>query len=763
MKTYKVIKRNGEVENLDILKIKRVIQNATMGLKTNPLVLESQVQLVFKGEMTSREIHHSLINTALKLTNVDNDENMQWRFVAARLLLMDIFKDAAITRGLKKPGYNNYYKFVKTAVSEGLYDQKIIKEYSKEEIEEIGNELNVNYDYGFDYAGMNLLATRYLIKKSGKAFELPQEMYLTMALLLALPESKENRLAIAKKIYHATASRHLSLATPIVLNLRKPNGNLSSCFISATNDDLNSIYYSLDHLAQISKQGGGVGSNWSRVRSKGAYIKGVKGASGGVIPWIKLVNDTAIAVNQLGSRAGAITVALDVWHKDIEDFLDMQTENGDQRKKAYDIFPQVVIPDLFMERVKKDEFWTLLDPHEVRTKYNIEIAELWGDDFEKAYIKLEKENLELSERIKARDLIKKILKVVVETGMPYVCFKDSMNANNPNKNSGMIGNANLCVESYSNFSPSKVEDKKLINFETGEISQKSEMGFTHVCNLLSLNLALIDSDSKLEEMVRLSVRILDNALDITAPPVPEAKRHNDLYRILGIGSTGLNDWIVKRGKSYIKSKDIVGELFEKIGYYAVDESCNLSVSRGSYHFYEGSDWSRGIVFGKDKKWFEENKTSLGKDTWNKLISKIKKNGMRNGGLLAIAPNTSTSLLMGCSASILPIFSKFFLDKASKGTVPVIPPELSDKTFLAYIENKNIDQRVVVDLVSEIQKWTDQGVSMELILNLNNGLKAADILNLYMDAWEKKLKTVYYIRSVALNTNKDKEDCVSCAN
>lgn len=1184
MKKYKVIKRNGETETLDVTKIKKVIQWATLGLPVNSLELESQMDLTFRDGMTSKEIHGNLITNALKLTNVDKDENMSWRFVASRLLLMEVFKDSAIVRGYKKIGYQNFYKFVVSAVKSGLYDSKILDEYEKEDFEEMEKEINLNYDFGFDYAGMNLLSSRYLIKNNGRYFELPQHMYLVMAMLLAVPEKKEDRLRIAKEIYHVTASRQLSLATPIVLNLRKPNGSLASCFpgtqeivtisgmkeiqnilkndlvlthnnrfrrviatknrnhvgklldfdvfgigksvisctpdhkilslkseifkcirgnmksnclvkngsltkckkkprrysencenlnknfnsgdwneakdlsvgdfvnisfeneidplpdlsvfdyvksdiknvfvngdfigvqrkdfelnqqvkqiknkirvnadfglfvgyylaegystgdltrftfnskelnyiedvcklsqeifgisaqviinkdsstnvdirsvlvstfiknlvgsgfstkklprnlmtmdpliqkhvligairgdgcsfggeisltmcnkelmlqmfeiclrngfsptfskctrgklstetpykitliyhkhelfvkevgknieklkdsknintdpvnvmwvngkyyakisnvnerltnelvydleveedhsfsanhvsvhncfIGAMDDSLNSIFYTLEQIAQISKRAGGVGMNLSRIRSEEAAIQNIKGASGGVIPWVKLINDTAVAVNQTGSRAGAVTVALDVWHRDIEHFLEMQAENGDQRNKCYDIFPQIVIPDIFMKRVTENKEWTLFDPHEVNKKYGGDVAALWGSDFETLYQKIENDKeLEFNRKISAKELFKKFLKTVVETGMPYVAFKDSINRRNPNKHAGMIGNGNLCMESYSNFKPSYVQDREFD--ESGNYIQKSSSGYFHTCNLASINLAEIHTDEQLEKVTRTAVKVLDNALELTMLPIPEATRHNDEYKILGIGTTGLNDWIVKNGKTYLNSKEMVSELYEKIAFYSVDESANLSKERGKYSFYEGSDWSKGILFGKDKNWFTKEKTVLGKEKWFELIDKVQNQGIRHGGLLAIAPNTSTSLLMGCTSSVLPVYSKFFLDKASKGTVPIIPPYLKTSTFFSYIENKNIDQNRVVEMVSEIQKWVDQGISMELTLNINEGIKAKDIYNLYMNAWKSDLKTVYYIRSIAMATNKD--DCVSCAN
>jgi ribonucleoside-diphosphate reductase alpha chain len=761
-KIYKILKRDGEKTLFNVAKIKKVIEWASVGLDVNRIELESKATIKMRDGMTTEEIQRNLINTALSMTNIDDFTNLQWKNVAARLSLLNLYKEAKRLRGHDAFGYGPYYSFVKKAVALGIYDPQITDEYTKNELQEMGKFRDMRHDYDYDYSAMNLLMSRYLMKYEGKTFELPQDMYLTLALLLAVPEKKENRLEVAKKFYKAFASRKISPATPIVLNLRRPNGNLASCFITAMDDSLDSIYYTLDQLAQISKNAGGVGLNISRVRSHGSRIKGIKGASGGVMPWIKLVNDTAVAVNQLGSRSGAITVALDIWHKDMDQFLEMQTENGDHRKKAFDVFPQVVIPDEFMRRVEAKQSWTLVDPHEVRKKYNVELAELYGEEFETFYAKLEADDkLESKEVVDARTLLKTMLKTVVETGMPYVSFKDTMNKGNPNKHCGMIGNANLCTESFSNFSPSKIQPKKLTE-DRSSITQEILTGETHTCNLVSLNLAEILDDETLTEMTKLSVRILDNTIDVAAPPLPEADKHNNEYRILGVGTLGLADHLVYNGLSYDNSGDFCDKLFEKVALAGIEASSELAEERGSYHYFKGSDWDKGHFFGRDAQWYDTE--SDNPVAWKELRAKVKKHGMRNGGLFAIAPNTSTSLLMGATASILPIFSKFFVDKASNGVVPVAPPFMNQKNFWKYKENKNIDQQEVIEVVSKIQKWTDQGISMEMILNIKDGIKAKDIYALYYTAWTKGCKTVYYVRSLIKSGEiSDKEECVSCAN
>lgn len=750
---YTVIKRNGTKEPIDISKISKIISWAAQGLNVNPLELESSLTLTFRDDISTKEIQKELINCALKLTSVDMPD---WRILAGRLLIFNLYKEAGITRKYSAIEYNNYVQFVHEAVEKGLYDPNITKLYSDEDLKMAQSFIDKTRDYDFDFAGANLLAARYLITDKHKVFELPQEAFLTVSLLLAGAEPKGKRLEIAKLFYEMISTRKISLATPLLGNLRKPNGNLSSCFILAVDDNIDSIFYCVSQIAQISKNGGGVGVNISRIRATGAEIKNTPGASGGVIPWIKILNDTAVAVNQLGKRAGAVTIALDIWHYDIEPFLELQTENGDLRRKAFDIFPQVVLPDMFLRRVEDNQNWTIFDPHEVRSKYNIELAELWGEEFELAYLMLEQaENLTLRKSISAKELMKHIMKSQIETGMPYIFFKDTANRLNPNKHDGMIGNANLCVESFSNFRPSKIGAQTA---EGNTLVQKIEAGLIHTCNLVSINLANVDDD-ELEKICSIAVRILDNTIDLTEVPINEGKLHNDHYRTIGVGCMGLADYLAKRDVQYSKAHDVVENLFENICYYSVKESVQLAQERGKCESFDGSDWSKGIICGKGEAYFA---THHNRDRWLTLIEKMKKVGIRNSQILAIAPNTSSSLLQGCTASILPIFNKFFIDKNSKGSIPVCPPYIREK-FWVYQESKNIDQKSVVEIVSRIQKWTDTGISMELLYNFNNNLSAKDIYDTIMLAWKSDIKTIYYTRSIQKTESIKEETCVSCAN
>jgi ribonucleoside-diphosphate reductase alpha chain len=457
----------------------------------------------------------------------------------------------------------------------------------------------------------------------------------------------------------------------------------------------------------------------------------------------------------MGRRAGAVTVSLDVWHLDVPEFLECQTENGDQRRKAYDIFPQLVVTDEFMRRVESNALWTLVDPYEVRTNLGIELAELWGSEFDNAYAEIESkldDVIKLYKRINARDLFKEIMKSQVETGMPYIAFKDAINRANPNQHDGYIPSGNLCMESYSNVTPGKT---------------------AHCCNLTSLNLANLDSED-LEEACTLAVRLLDNTIELTETPFKASKTHNDKYRTIGVGAMGLADWLAKRHFTY-KHLSEIDVLFEDIGYYCTKASMDLAKERDSYPAYHGSEWSKGHLVGaKPLSWYKENLSVDSYQRWEQLSKDIQQFGIRNSHITAIAPNTSSSLVQGCTASVLPTYSRFFYDKWAKGTVPIAPPFIKD-CFWFYPENKSIDQTDIVKAVATMQQWIDTGISMELIFNLNEGvyypdepersITAKEIFDTLILAWKSECKAIYYIRTVQRDDFKEstKEGCTACAN
>lgn len=786
-----VIRRDGSKAPLNIAKIRSVVAWACDGKDVNSIALEAGLTTRLRNGITTREIQDNLINCALEMCSPDEPD---WRYVAGRLHMWSLWKDTLVRRGQSEefeeikteeasnvgaqalhpgslgahpgnkgdgkifriqnsglrihpnPYRDNYARMVHSKVESGQYDSRLLN-YSEEELQEAGSWVNPDWDADYDYAGAVLLTSRYLLPD-----ELPQEALLTCALLLAEVETAEMRLFYARKFYEAIAQRKISLATPILANLRIPNGSLTSCFIAGIDDNLESIFAEITNTARISKNGGGVGINVSRIRATGSWVMNKANASGGVIPWIKLLNDTAIAVNQGGRRAGAVTVSLDIWHLDVPEFLEMQTENGDQRRKAYDIFPQLVLSDEFMRRVVNKQEWTLVDPYEVRTQLGVELAELWGEEFERWYQIIEEKlgkEITLYKRVNARELFKTIMRSQVETGMPYLAFKDTINRANPNKHEGYIPGVNLCTESFSNVTPSKE---------------------AHCCNLVSINLAIVE-DIELPGICQIAVRMLDNTIDLTHPPFEAAKNHNNKYRTIGVGCMGLADWLAKRRLSYNNLPQI-SNLFEEIGYWCTQTSMELAKERGFYAAFESSEWSQGKLIGaKPVEWFLENAHS--KERWVKLSEDIQKFGIRNSHITAIAPNTSSSLVQGCTASILPVYSRFFYDKWAKGTVPIAPPFINNHYWF-YQENKTLDQNKVVNAVAVMQQWIDTGISMELLFNLNQGiyfpeqsdrsLNAKDIFETLVMSWQKGCKAIYYIRTVQKDNFKESSnDCVACAN
>jgi ribonucleoside-diphosphate reductase alpha chain len=756
-KRYRVIKRNGETAALDIAKIRKVIQWAAEGLDINPIELESNLEIHFRNNMTTGEIHETVIETSLRLTSIEEPD---WRILAARLKLVDFYKRVHIARSIPyEYRYPSYCQTVKDFVAKGIYTPLLLEKYSDKELHKAGQFLQQDYDYDFDYAGISLLIKRYMLEYDNQVVEMPQEALLTIALLIEQNQPHDIRLLRVRDTYSMLARRKISLATPILINLRKPNGNLSSCFITAFDDDTNSIFHTFEQVGQISSGGGGVGVSISRIRSQGARIRNSLGRAGGVVPNIRVVNDIALYFNQGGKRAGAVTVALDSWHLDIEGFLELQTENGDQRRKAYDVFPQVVVTDRFMRAVENSEDWYLFDPHEIRSKYGYELADLWGEKFEKVllhlYDEVESGRIELYEKVNAKALYKQIMKVQIESGMPYIAFKDTINRANPNKHVGIIPCTNLCVESFSVVKPTKIGPQR---FADDNISRDVEPGLVHTCNLVSINLANLE-DGELPGVCETSVRILDNCIDITDVPVAEGQRHNELLRTIGVGLMGLADYLAKRDLSYVGAADAVEKLAEAFAYHCTSASCALAQERGHYPLYEGSDWSNSLILSRERSWFAEH-ASL---NWDELFDRIGAHGIRNSHITAIAPNTSSSIVQGCTASILPIFSKFYLDNNSNGTVPIVPPFIKDKLW-QYQESKHIDQKIVVDVVSRLQKYVDTGISMELLFNLNKDITAKDIYETHMDAWKKGCKAIYYTRSIQKNGNisSEKEECVSCA-
>jgi ribonucleoside-diphosphate reductase alpha chain len=536
------------------------------------------------------------------------------------------------------------------------------------------------------------------------------------------------------------------LATPFLSNLRK-GGNIASCFIMALEDDIHSIFDNIKRIALISKNGGGLGIFLGLLRAKGSDVNGASNAAGPVTQWIKIINDTLVAVNQQGKRAGAGTVALPIWHNDILDFLEIQTESGAERLKSHDIFPQITIPDIFMERDKNKESWTTFCPYEVKKVLGIDIRGMYGDDFRNAYLKIEKAAEEGKLTVfrkfeNARDITKLIMRTQFETGLPYIAFTDTINEYNPNKgddNSHIgIPCVNLCTESFSNVKP-------------------DELG--HVCNLASLVLGNIKDFKELGKISRLTTRILDYGINLTNAPDNITSAHNNRYRTVGIGLQGLHDHLAREGMNF-RDTDYIREIAECVQYNAIVESSNLAKIFGSFSAFDNSEWKNGNRISV----FKEN--ASGKYDWNSLQDLININGLRNSQVTSPAPNTSTSIYMDSSASILPVYDAFFSEDNKNGRLVVAAKFLKTNPLgygKTFAKHSPIE---IINVVSELQKFIDTGISMELIFDQRNeDFKAKDLYDAIHYAHEKHIKSIYYIRSIKNNSTLDTkpdENCVSCA-
>ncbi len=760
-----VLKRSGKKEFLDISKIRIVIDFACKGIDVDPMELELDAQIQFRDGISTKEIQQLLIRTAAEKVS---PQTPQWQYVAARLLLYDLYKDVGHLRGYKvkdkingkyKP-YNpdSFYRLVKTYAERGIYGEYLLREYTEEDFNTLARYIDPDRDLLFNYTGIKVLADRYLVRdEEGNIVELPQEMYMLVAMTLAIPEKKEERLKYAKLFYDLMSKHEVSLATPTLMNARRTHTQLSSCFVLTVDDDLYDIFDNVQKAGQISKFAGGLGIYLGKIRATGAPIRKFKGASSGVLPVVKILNDVMIYVDQLGMRKGSASITLDIWHKDVLDFLEVKTNVGDERKKAHDIHPAIAIPDLFMKRLKNRQKWTLLDPYYCKNvKDGKNLEDFYGEEFERLYEKLERElPAHAKKEVDAFELWKRLLTVIFETGEPYIFFRDTANRLNPNKHCGMVYSSNLCHEIVQNMSTTiHIEDTLT---EDGIIVHKKKAGDVVVCNLGSVNLGKVYTQEDMERVVPLLVRMLDNVISMNFYAIKEAEWTNKRYRSIGIGVSNYHYCLVKHGIQWESEEhlEFADALFERLAYYAIKGSMQLARERGRYELFEGSDWSKGIFFGRSAE--ENTRISKNGFDWVGLAQEVKTYGMRNAYLIAVMPTGSTSLIMGATPSVDPIFAKYYKEENMSGILPQVPPEI-DKYFWHYKSAYNIDQEWVIRAGAVRQKWIDQAQSLNLFIDPEN-IDGPKLSKLYELAWELGLKTLYYTRSKSMT---DIEECESCS-
>lgn len=753
-----VTKKDGTKEKFDVTKLEKVFNRASKGFEE--ICEFSDLMEAFKKnlieEIKTEDIEKLLVKTCIDLVTV---ENISWQHIAARILLGGLYKQATNTRGLSlgdiyKP--ESYKSLFDEYIEKGLYYKKFYDYYSEADILEAGKHLSRETDESYEYTTIVSCIKRYLLNPNKVVKELPQEMYMSIALFLAIPEPAETRLQFALKIYEHCSKQRISLPTPTLLNSRTNFHQLSSCFKINVDDDLRGIYHAIENMAQISKYGGGVGVYLGNIRARGASIRGVKGSSGGVNPWIKVINDTAVAVNQLGARLGAISVTLDMWHADIYDFLDLQTETGDIRAKAFDVFPAVSMPDLFMKRVSEDGDWTLFDPYEISKLYDKKLQDTFSEEFEAFYLAAEADDrLEMKRVVKAKDLFKKFLKTTVETGMPYVFYRDTVNRLNPNKHAGNIYSTQLCTEICQNTSTTTYVEEVI---EDGKIVIRYEPGDLVVCNLASINVAAVHEPQVIADVFPVVMRLLDNVITLNYYPIQEAERTSKRYRSVGLGYLGLAEYLAVRKLAYDsqEAREEVDRLFERYTYHTYRASIDIAKERGTYELYPGSEYSKGRLLGHDSSWFVEN-TPFG-DDWKQLFADMSTHGVRFAYNTAPAPNTSTAGMVGTTAALLPIYKRYFVETNLSAPTLRVAPKLSKENFWFYKEYTNMDMLDVIEMIGTIYKWVDQSISFEWMIDPNK-VSPAQLYDYYMKAWKDGIKTVYYVRSLSGEVD---EDCVSCS-
>ena len=727
----------------------RIVQSDFNDESYSLSALQAKFDSFYKPSMNEEECYAALVKAAVELTT---PEAPNWEFIASRLLNYSFQNN--LTNVMNKYGITCLYEKIRYMCDKGLYGDYILTHYSRIEIDEAEGFIVKDRDKLFTYSGLDLLLKRYVIHDHNHVpLETPQEMFLGIALHLCMNE-KIDRMKWVKRTYDMLSRLEVTMATPTMSNARKPYHQLSSCFIDMVPDSLDGIYRSLDNFAKVSKLGGGMGMYFGKVRATGSAIRGFKGAAGGVIRWIRLVNDTAVAVDQLGMRQGAVAVYLDVWHKDLPEFLQLRTNNGDDRMKAHDVFPAVCYPDLFWKLVDEniDAPWYLMCPHEILAVKGYSLEDYYGEEWEKRYYDCVNDSHISKRTVSVKDIVRLVLRSAVETGTPFAFNRDTVNRMNPNGHAGMIYCSNLCTEIAQNMAPIEYVSTN-ISVENGDtvLLTTTRPGDFVVCNLASLSLGNLplEDDEYMQRIIETAVRALDNVIDLNFYPLEYAKLTNHKYRSIGLGVSGYHHMLAKRNIKWESEEHLkfVDEVFERINYAAIKADNALAIERGTYKLFDGSDWQNGDYF---------KKRGYTSEKWKDLQRSVCENGMRNAYLLAVAPTSSTSVLSGTTAGVDPVMKRFYLEEKKGSMLPRVAPELSINTWWYYKPAHTIDQTWSIKAASVRQRHIDQAQSMNLYIT--NEFTMRQVLNLYIEAWKAGVKTIYYVRSKSLEV----EDCDSCS-
>ncbi|MBA3686239.1 MAG: ribonucleoside-diphosphate reductase subunit alpha [Planctomycetes bacterium] len=751
---------DGTKRPLDHSRLVRVIGEACTGLSgvSAELLLKDTLSSAFDG-MPYAELGQALVLAA----RMRIEEEPNYTYAAARLLLDDVREQAVgrpVTQSELQDGWTDYFaSYIQSGIDYGI----INKELASFDLKRLADACVLDRDNLFMFQGLQILADRYFIHIEGRRIELPQAFWMRVAMGLAAREV--NREEVAISFYEQLSTLRYVSSTPTLFNAGCVNQQLSSCFLTTIGDDLGDIFKAIRDDALLSKFSGGLGNDWTPVRALGSHIKGTNGKSQGVIPFMKVANDTAVAVNQGGKRKGAICAYLETWHLDIEEFLDLRKNTGDDRRRTHDMNTANWVPDLFLERVEADGDWTLFTPNEVP-----DLHDTYGNDFRakyEAYEAMAKAGtIKVTKTLKAVHLWRKMLGMVFETGHPWITFKDPCNLRSPQQHAGVVHSSNLCTEITLNTS-------------------KDE---TAVCNLGSINLAAHTTKDgldleKLQETVSVAMRMLDNVIDINLYNVAEARRSNLRHRPVGLGLMGFQDALYVRGLAYASDAAVqfADESMEAISYYAILASSKLAKERGPYASYAGSLWSKGILPIDSIKLLADARKpgGLQQDTkatldWAPVRAHVAEHGMRNSNCLAIAPTATISNIIGVSQSIEPMYQNLYVKSNMSGDFTVINMYLVDDlkarglwdrqmaddlkyydgscTQIARIPDAlkaiyatafEVSATWLIDAASRRQKWIDQAQSLNLYMKEPSGKKLDEM---YRYAWKTGCKTTYYLRS-----------------
>ena len=772
--TINVVRRSGDRTALDMERIRTVVTEACEGLEDVDAqrILTESLSNMYDG-ISELDVATSLLITARTLV----EEEPNYTFVTARLLLDQLRTEALEFLDVRSEGQDDhqatqsqmldtYANAFEAFIHRGVELELLAPDLERYDLARLGASLMPERDLQFTYLGLQTLYDRYFLHSNEVRFELPQIFFMRVAMGLALQEEDFEERAV--EFYELLSSFDFMSSTPTLFNSGTLRSQLSSCFLTTVSDNLDGIYSAIRDNAMLSKWAGGLGNDWTPVRALGSYIKGTNGKSQGVVPFLKVVNDTAVAVNQGGKRKGAVCSYLETWHLDIEEFLELRKNTGDDRRRTHDMNTANWVPDLFMKRVFEDGDWTLFSPNDVS-----DLHDLHGTAFETRYLSYEAltgtGELELYKRVKAQDLWRKMLSMLYETGHPWITFKDACNTRSPQQHSGVVHSSNLCTEITLNTSADEIA----------------------VCNLGSINLAQHVTDSghldteKLKKTVRTAIRMLDNVIDINYYAVPAARTSNMRHRPVGLGIMGFQDALYRKRIAYASDEavEFADESMEAISYYAIESSSDLAEERGSYTSFEGSLWSQGIlpIDSLERLQNERGKEYLdvNLDTrfdWEKLRARVKTHGMRNSNVMAIAPTATIANITGVTQSIEPTYQNLFVKSNLSGEFTVVNPHmvhdlkhqgLWDSVMvndLKYYDGSlqsidripvglkqlyatafEVEPRWLVDAASRRQKWIDQAQSLNLYIDNASG-KKLDVM--YRMAWVRGLKTTYYLRALS---------------